>query len=92
MRTTMSQDGERRTNFRIEYRLDKAQVTNLLAMYSNIYGDVGEELSEKTLLEMVKKQLMYQGMDALDFGTNEGIDEDTFDWAKEQVEKFWKTA
>lgn len=90
MKATMSRDGERRTNLRVEYRLDKTQVANLLAMYATTYGEDGGELSEKKLLEMVKNQLFYQGMDVLDFGSNEGITDETLDWAKEQVEKFWK--
>ena len=92
MKTTMSRDGERRTNLRIEYRLDKEQVSNLLAIYASTYGEDQVELSEKKLLEMVKKQLMYQGMDPLDFGTKDGIDDNILDWAKEQVAKYWKTS
>jgi len=90
MKTTMSRDGERRTNLRVEYRLDKTQVANLLAIYALTYGEIGEELSEKKLLEMVKNQLTYQGLDVLEFGANVDVDDETLDWAKEQVGKYWK--
>lgn len=82
MKATMSRDGVRRANLRIEYRLDADQIANLLALHAVTYGDAGEELSEKTLLETVKKQLTYQGMDPLDFGTQDGISDEALEWAK----------
>jgi hypothetical protein len=92
MKATMSRDREYRTNLRVEFRLDKAEVANLLAIYATTYGEEHEELSEKKLLEMVKKQLMYQGLDVLEFGANVDTDDAVFDWAKEQVAKYWKAA
>lgn len=90
MKATMSMDLKRRTNLRVEYRLDKSQVVGLLAVYAATYGDVGEKLSEKLLLEMVKKQLMFQGLDVLEFGANVEVDDETLEWAHEQVGRFWK--
>lgn len=90
MKTTMSRDGERRTNLRVEFRLGKDEVANLLAISVQMYGDEREELSEKKLLDVVKKQLFNQGLDVLEFGADTAPDDETVEWAREQVEKFWK--
>jgi hypothetical protein len=90
MKATMSKDGQERVNLRVEFRLDSTQVASLLAIYALTYGGDGEELSEKKLLEMVKSQLTYQGLDVLEFGANVDVDDDTLEWSKEQVAKYWK--
>jgi hypothetical protein len=91
MKATMSRDGERRVSFRLDFRLDKGQMIKLLAMHAATYGDMDEKLSEKSVMEMVKKQLRRQGEDELDFRSDDEI-EDALDWATEQVERFWKEA
>lgn len=90
MKANMSMDLKYRTSFRLDFRLDKDQMANLLALHGAVYGDVGEELSEKQVMETIKKQLLYQGIDVLEFGGNVDADETTIEWAKEQVSKYWK--
>lgn len=90
MKATLSRDMKHRTNLRIDYRLDKAQVVGLLAVYAATYGESGVRLTEKMVMEMVKKQLMYQGLDVLEFGANVEVDDETLAWAHEQVGRFWK--
>lgn len=86
----MSRDGKYRHSFRLDFRMDKDQLANLLALHAMAYGDVGEELGEKQVMETIKKQLLYQGIDSLEFGGNVDPDEAAIEWAKEQVNKYWK--
>jgi hypothetical protein len=90
MKANMSMDLKYRHSFRLDFRLDKDQMANLLALHALVYGDVGEELSEKVVMETIKKQLMYQGINVLEFGGNVDIDEEALEWAKEQINKHWK--
>jgi hypothetical protein len=90
MKANMSMDLKYRTSFRLDFRLDKDQMANLLALHALTYEDVGEELSEKAVMEAIKKQLFYQGIDVLEFGGNVDIEEDALTWAKEQIDKHWK--
>lgn len=90
MKANMSMDGKRRHSFRLDFRLDRDQLANLLALHALTYGDVGEELNEKAIMETIKKQLFYQGLDVLEFGGNVDIEEDALTWAKEQIDKYWK--
>lgn len=90
MKANMSRDGKRRTSFRLDFRMDQDQMVNLLALHGAVYGDVGEDLSEKQVMDLIKKQLLYQGIDVLEFGGNVDADEATIEWAKAQVAKYWK--
>lgn len=91
MKATLRRNGKTMVNLRLDFTLDQDEMANLLALHAITYGDVGEELSEKKVLEIVKKQLTYQGLDVLEFGSEDLTDE-AFEWAKEQVSKYWKEA
>jgi hypothetical protein len=89
MKANMSMDLKYRHSFRVDFRLDKDDLTNLLAVYGARYGTIGEELSDKQVMETVKKQLMYSGLDTIEFGSEDATEE-ALEWAKEQIDKHWK--
>jgi len=90
MKATLSKDDKYRTNLRVTYRLDKDQMVALLALHSSVYAEASGTLSEAEVLYRVKSHLMFSGTDALDFGSDTDVGEEANDWAKEQVERFWK--
>lgn len=85
MKLTMSQDGIKRANIKVEYRISKEEMVQALAVEAEIwYPELPEDVGVREIMNRIKGALKYYAEDDL---FNREVEEEYREWAKKQVER-----
>ena len=93
-KTTRSKDGKRRMNLRVEHRLGRDELVNLLCAAAVKEGDWTEDFPERPsvawVLGQARRLLWHSGSDAYDYWRDDIYDDDADEieaWATEAVDR-----